>query len=147
MPSSRADSLESALLLRSAMKPLIVSRVTRHTLTVVFVVLLAFSPPALAQSQRGLGVSISGGFALSMDFGNERIEPAGGDELTGGFVAPAIGETSRSSRHRVSVYTRGSMCLRPMTPTGDTSVPQDSTHISSITTWWSAKRSDFVRTA
>jgi hypothetical protein len=41
-----------------------------------------------------------------MDFGNERIEPVGGDELTGGFVVPGIwGEAAFFSSPRISFHT------------------------------------------
>jgi RimJ/RimL family protein N-acetyltransferase len=54
------------------------------SLLVLLVVLISMTQPTLAQSR----ASLSGGFALPMDVANERIEPVGGDELTGGFVAP-----------------------------------------------------------
>jgi hypothetical protein len=62
----------------------------RHSLALVLGIVIGLAQPAFAQSQNGSKASISGGFALPMDFGNERIEPVGGDELTGGFIVPGI---------------------------------------------------------
>ena len=67
-------------------------------------VLMSGAAPAMAQSQPG--ASISGGFALPMDVANETIEAVGGDELTTGFMAPAVwAEGTVFPSARISLHT------------------------------------------
>src|SRR4051812_7160827 len=71
---------------------------------VVFMAVILLTHPALAQSRSG--ASISGGFALPMDVGNESIPPTGGDELTNGFMKPALwAEGAFFPSARISLHT------------------------------------------
>jgi hypothetical protein len=83
-----------------------VVRMKWNPFALVVVLLIASAHPALAQSQVVSKAAVSGGFALPMDFGNERIEPVGGDELTGGFIASGIwGEGAFFPSARISLHT------------------------------------------
>jgi hypothetical protein len=67
-------------------------------------VLIPLAQPALAQSQSR--ASISAGFALPMDLGNQEIKPVGGDELTTGFLSQAAwAEGTFFPSARISLHT------------------------------------------